>query len=592
MKKVFSVILSIVFLLSLFANLTVATETEDQITNIAPKGVAYSSSEKNSLWTPVDSVINGKYGGVNGEWQGWECAYPEVSLDQDTSCGFSGEFFGIDFRRQCYDIHEIKMNIGLHTLAGGQNATYTIQALVEGKWEQIVVLKDDQAVPTDSKYADYNAVMNDPEASNRVNATLHYILEEPISTNNIKITVSDYAKNYIGGDVLIFPFVYELELFGKKGYTPEIILPEGASYSTDVAWHSFPSASRGSNGTYPLLAIDGNDDTYWEIEDYKGGEYFTLMFDKEQDIGSVKMVLKNEAGQKIQAVALEYYNDGNWQKIENSNPTLQDVKEGYYGIEYKFLATLAKGIRVQFKRASNSLKLCSIEAHLADSKTYAFDKRFTDDQLVSASNGNIAIIGKPYASNSFTPYSDVNFINDGLVNKQWFTGKIDVPEYCGLTFDYPQKISKAVITAKSMYTYGIEAMSFEIQAFVNGEYVKVAKGKSYNKESGYTTTYTFDEVETTDIRVVVTEMGGAIPNIAELQLFNEDNTVLPMLDGIEKMVVQDSCINTDNSIIDNHICEKKISNSLVPVIIGISVVAIIAIVATVLVVIKKKNKEV
>ena len=97
MKRLFSVILSLVFLLSLTVNFVFAEEVENEITNIAPKGVAYSSSEKNSLWTPVESVINGKYGGVDGEWQGWECAYPEVSVGQDTSNGFSGEFFGINF---------------------------------------------------------------------------------------------------------------------------------------------------------------------------------------------------------------------------------------------------------------------------------------------------------------------------------------------------------------------------------------------------------------------------------------------------------------------------------------------------------------
>ena len=307
MKRFFSVILSLVFLLSLTVNFVFAEEVENPISNIAPKGTAYSSSEKNSLWTPVESVINGRYGGVNGEWQGWECAYPEVGVGQDTSNGFSGEYFGINFKSKCYDIYEIRMNIGLHTLAGGQNATYTIEALVDGMWKQVVVLKDDQAIPTDSeKYADYNAVMNDSSASTRVNATLYYTLEEPISTNNIRVTVSDYAKNYEGGDVLIFPFVYELELFGVQGYTPEIILPEGATFSTDVAWYSYPSASQSSNGTYPFLAIDGKNDTYWECVNYQGGEYFTLMFNKEYEISTVKMLLGTQSDNKLQATTLEY----------------------------------------------------------------------------------------------------------------------------------------------------------------------------------------------------------------------------------------------------------------------------------------------
>jgi len=594
MKKLFSIILTVVFLFSLMANFTyadeVAVEDENQITNIAPKGIAYSSSEKNSLWTPVDSVINGKYGGVDGEWQGWECAYPEVSVGQDTSMGFSGEYFGINFNSRFYEIHEIKMNIGLHTLSGGQNATYTFEALIDGKWEQFLVLKDDQAVPTDTKYADYNAVMNDPNASTRVNATLYHIFDEPVSTNNIKVTVSDYGKNYEGGDVLIFPFVYELELFGKKGFTPDLILPEGASYSTDVAWHSYPSASQGSNGTYPFLAIDGNDETYWEVVNYQGGEYFTLIFDKRYEINSVKMLLALNNGAKPQSTDLEYYLDDTWHTMDDTKAALKGDKEGFYWLEYKFTPMLADGIRVKFKKASDSLKLCSIEAHLNDAQTYAFDNRFTQNQLSGASNGNLAIIGKPYADVSFTPYSNVSFINDGLTDKLWFTGTIDVPAHCGLTFDFPQKISRAVITVKSMYTYGIEAMRFEIQALIDGEYVKVAEGKSYNEKTGYTTEYTFDEVETTDIRVVITEMGGAIPNVAELQLFNKDSTVLPMLNGIEKRILQDSCVNSDNSLIDNHICERN-TGYIVPLTISIGALAIVCAVI-ILVVKKKKNKEV
>ncbi|MBQ4510852.1 MAG: discoidin domain-containing protein [Clostridia bacterium] len=589
MKRVFSVILSLVFLLTFMANLSFAEEVENEITNIAPNGTAYCTSEKNSLWTPVDSVINGKYGGDDGEWQGWECAYPEVSPGQDTSMGFSGDYFGINFKKQCYDIYEIKMNIGLHTLAGGQNATYTIQALVDGLWQDVVVLKDDQAVPTSEKYADYNSVMNDPEASTRVNATLHYVLDAPVTTNNIRITVSDYAKNYVGGDVLIFPFVYELELFGIKGYTPEIILPEGASFTTDVAWYSYPSADRSSNGTYPFLAVDGNDDTYWEAQDFEGGKYFTLMFDKEYDIGSVNMILGTQSDKKLQPTVLEYYFDGTWQRVPGS-ATLKEAKSGCYGLEYVFEAVTAKGIRIKFRSATDSLKVYTIEAHLDGYKTYNFDHRFDKNQLNSASNGNIAIIGTPYASSDFTPYSDVKYINDGVKNdKLWFTGKIDVPEYCGITFNYPQKISKAVITVKSMYVYGIEAMRFEIQALIGEEYVKIAEGKSYNEKTGYTTEYTFDEIETTDIRVVITEMGGAIPNVAELELFNKESNALPMFSGMEKAAVENAPIINDTG--NEHICIKE-PNVLVPTLISVGVVAAIAIAVSVLVITKKKNKEV
>ena len=588
MKKIFSVILSLVFLLTLMANYAFADDTENQITNFAPKGVAYSSSEKNSLWTPVESVINGKYGGVDGEWQGWECAYPEVSVGQDTSNGFSGDYFGIDFKSRFYDIYEIKMNIGLHTLAGGQNATYTFEALIEGKWEQFVILKDDQAVPTDSeKYADYNAVMNDPNASTRVNATLYYTLEEPISTNNVRVTVSDYAKNYEGGDVLIFPFVYELEIFGKQGNTPDMILPEGAMFTTDVALHSYPSANQSSNGTYPFLAVDGRDDTYWECTNYEGGEYFTLMFDKNYEIGLIKMLLGTQSDNKIQATSLEYYLDGSWQVMSGATPTLKNAEAGFYGLDYEFESIVVGGIRVKFKRATDSLKLYSIEAHLYDAKTYAYENRFSIEQLASASHKNIAMIGKPYSSTSFAPYSNESYINDGLKNtlsKSWFTGTIDAPVYCGITFDYPHKINKVAVAVRDSRINGEEVMRFEIQALVNGEYVAITQGKSYDGD--YQTEYTFDEIETTDVRIVINEARGAIPNVKELEIYTSE--MLPMFAGIDLIDINDDAEH--DNLLENHVCVKAPISSIIPIVISIGAAFIVA--ALVFLLIYKKKKEV
>ncbi len=532
MKKVISLFLLMLLLLSNMTIIITAQETEqesNEITNISPLGTAYCTSEKNSLWTPAKSLIDGLYG--TQDWHGWECAYPEVAVGQDTSAGFSGEFCGIKFENDYYEISQIKMNIGLHTLCGGQNATYTIQALVDGKWQDIAVLKDEQAVPTSSKYADFDAVMADPEASHRVNADLNVTLSAPVTTNNVRVVISNYAKNYEGGDVLIFPFIYELELFGKKGVAPEIILPEGAEISTDVAWHAYPNAVQGSNGTYPFLAIDGNDDTYWEVENFKGGEYFTVLFDDEYEIGSVYMVLERPSDKQIQSTVLEYYMDGTWQAVENSNPRLRSAKEGYYALEYEFAATPARGIRVKFRRDCESLKLSTLEAHLKDSKTYAFDNRFSQAQIDSASNGNIAIIGKPYSSTSFDPYSADSYINDGLNegSKVWFTGNINIPEHCGITFDYSQKINKAIVSVRPSSIAGRESMKIEIQALVNGSYVTIAQGRSYDGD--YKTEYIFNEVETTDIRVVILEASGAIPNVMELELYS--SSIIPMFDGIE-----------------------------------------------------------
>ena len=578
MKKLFSVIISIVFLLSLFANLSFANEVENQISNIATQGIAYSSSEKNSLWTPAKTINDGV---SEGTWEGWECAYPTVQKGQDTSFGFSNEYCGIDFSTKFFEISEVKISLGIHRLLGGQNMKYELKALVEGDWKTVVTFRDSDTTPHDTeKYPTYEDIIVDETAGHRTLAHYYIELDRPIASNNFRLCISEFGKNYEGGDVQVFPYIYEIELYGIEVNAPEIILPEGATATTNIAWYSYPQASSSMKNHYPFLAIDEDESTYWSPLENDNNPSYTLVFDKEYAINKISLKANkiNKSNLSIKIMV-----DGAWIEIDaqpNDN------------LEYLFTPVKVTEVKLELLNGE-SIQLIALEAHLADLRTYYFDNRFESAQMSSASNGNIAIIGKPYASSSFTPYSDVNYINDGLKNdRQWFTGTVDVPEHCGLTFDFPQKISKAQITVKSMYVYGIEAMSFEIQALINGNYVKVAEGKSYNEKTGYTTTYTFDEVETTDIRIVITKMGGAIPNITELELFNKDNRVIPMFDGIEKTIVLDSCIDTENPIINDHICEENKPQVLVTIIIGISTTLIIATIIVISIVIRKKNKEV
>ena len=537
MKRILSVLLLVLFILPIFSAYAFAEETSEEIANISPLGTAYCTSEKNSLWTPAKSISDGLYG--TEDWHGWECKYPDVAVGQDTSAGFSGEFCGIKFDENYYRVEEIKMNIGLHTKAGGQNAKYTIQALVDGKWQDVAILMDDDATPTSDKYADYNAVMADPNAETRVNANLSVKLDTPVVTNNVRVVVSEYAKNYEGGDVLIFPFIYELEIYGVSAPAPDIILPEGAFISTNVAWYSYPSAKNSANGTYPFLAIDGNDETYWETLNFEGGEYFTLILDKEYEIGGIS-VLFERTNDKYQNTVLEYYYDGVWEKVPDAFPHIS-IEAETYAVRYEFPATLASGIRLKMRTDMDCVRINDFQVHLADSKTYVFDNRFTSEQLISASNGNLAIIGKPYSSTSFTPYSDESFIIDGMKGNSnlWFTGNLNVPEYCGVKFDYPQKISKAIVSVRVPNVVGREIMKFEIQALVNDTFVTVANGRSY-ANGVYETEYTFEQVETTDVRIVIKEANGAIPNLMELELFSNDNVNLPMFVGMEKVVVDEN----------------------------------------------------
>ena len=585
MKKILSIFLIALILVMQLSTLAFAEEVEQEIseiTNISPLGTPYCTSEKNSLWTPVKTIINGKYG--TEDWQGWECKYPVVEPNQDTSLGFSGEYCGISFDDEYYEISSIKLNIGLHTKIGGQNCTYTVKALIDGKWVDIATARDDMAIPTDSsKYADYNAVMADKNASHRVNANLTINLDEPVNTNNIRIVVSDYAKGYPGGDVLIFPYIYEVELYGKTGVKPDFVLPEGAVASTNIAWYSFPEAPSSSNGTCPFYAIDGKEDTSWQLQNSEKNTPFVLSFNEPQEIGSV-IVSIEKTDKTTQNASLEYFDGAEWKELVfRGSAELGD--ESAYKITFDFPSVVTSKIRITFKNKSALLQIYDIEAHLANTKTYSFNERFSKDQLKTASYGNIAMIGTPYASESFDPYSSVVYINDGnkADEKVWFSGTVDVPVYCGITFEKPQKIGNATVTVRTGDVVGRDIMHFEIQALIDGEFVKVADGKSY--DGNYQTKYSFDEIETTDVRIVFTKSGGAIPNLMELELFSGDKSALPMFNGLTPAEDTEPVLTPFGDNIEKN---NKISPwTYIPLIVAV----IIAIGNCIFLVIKSKKKE-
>ncbi len=584
MKKALSIVLIALILMLQLSTLVFAEKSNDiieEITNISPLGTPYCTSEKNSLWTPVKTIINGKYG--TEDWQGWECKYPTVEPDQDTSKGFSGEYCGIKFDDEYYLISEVKLNIGLHTKLGGQNCTYTIKALVDGKWIDVATARDDMAIPAETdKYTDYNAVMADKDASHRVNANLTIKLSEPVNTNNVRIVVSDYAKGYPGGDVLIFPYIYEVELYGITGEKPEFVLPEGAEFTTNIAWYSFPESPNSSNGTCPYYAIDGDDSTSWQLQDSEKGTPFTLTFSEPQEIGKVIVTIeKNDKA--TQNASLEYFDGNEWKELVFRGGA-EFGDDSTYKINFEFPSVITTKIRVIFKNKSSLLKVYNIEAHLANTKTYCFEERYTRAQLDTASYGNIAMIGTPYASVSFDPYSNVSYINDGEKTNErvWFSGTVDVPVYCGITFDSPQKIGKAAITARTGDVIGRDVMHFEIQALVDGEYVKLAEGKSF--DGNYRTKYEFNEVETTDIRVVFTQSGGAIPNIMELEVFSGNSEGLPMFRGLIPQLDEEP-VNTQEDDTDSN---KASPWMYIPLMVAVA----ICIGNCLVLVIKKKKKEV
>ncbi len=566
MKKGLSLLLSILILLSAMSTIAFAQETvegatdedvgEMGLTNIAlvENALPYASSEKNTLWTPAAALNDGKTS--DDTWQGWESGYPNIIFGSDTSAGFSGDYFGIKFlNSEYYEISEIYLNVGLHSAMGRQNPHYEIQCLVEGVWVKVAEFSDSDTTPIvkddegNFMYSSYEDAMERDTSYYHIGAEITLTLEQPVTTNNVRVVLSDYAKNYPGGDVLIFPYVYEIVLMGKRGVTPELELPEGAVVSTNIGYHSYPEASSSASFRYPYCAVDGNVSSYWAPKTKAAGESISLVFLKAEKLNRAVINFGKFQGASLTTAypfRIDALVGGEWIEV-GTGVSITDEMLGSLKIEENIIAeclfdeVTADALRLVFTEGfEKAPTVYEFEAHLSVDKTYFVEDRYDSYQIVSASKGNIAMLGTPYANRDFIPYSDVSYIIDGqkdIGSYVWFTGVIDMPSYCGIKFD-----KKQLIDAVALYFYvpeeeGIDIMSIQIQALIDGEYKTLITTKSYDKDMKYSPAFKFDPIETDDIRILYTAGNGTFANMKEIEIYSP-NGQAPMFEGLGQMEEQ------------------------------------------------------
>ena len=559
MKRIISALLSLMLLLSAMSTVIFADEeageaeggeVAEEITNIAlvENALPYASSEKNTLWTPAAALNDGKCS--KDTWQGWECGYPNIIYGSDTSAGFSGEYCGIKFlNKEYYEISEIYVNLGMHAAMGGQNPHYLVQCLVEGVWVTVAEFSDSDTTPivTDDdgnpKFSSYEEVMEKDTSFYHVGAEITLKLEQPVTTNNVRITLSNYAKNYPGGDVLIFPYIYEIVLMGKRGETPELELPEGAVVSTNIGYHSYPEASSSASFRYPYCAIDGDDTSYWSPKTRAEGEYLSLVLTEAKKINRAVVNFGKFQGAGVSAsysFKIEALLEDGWQEVASgvsiTDEMLETLKvEDSIIFECEFDEVETTALRIVFTEAfKKAPTVYELEAHMSTDKTYYVEDRYDVYQIVSASKGNVAMLGTPYANRDFIPYSDVNYIIDGqaeIGSYVWFTGVIDMPAYCGIKFEQKQLIDSVALYFYVPAEEGIDIMSIQIQALIDGEYKTLVTTKSYDKDLKYSPAFKFDPVETDDIRILYTAGNGTFANMKEIEIYSP-NGVAPLFEGL------------------------------------------------------------
>lgn len=532
MKKIISTLLAIIFLAS-FAAPTAFAEEEPvtELENVAIKGLGYCSSMKNSDWTPPSTINDG----VSNDWPGWEPAYPNVPPTMNTSEGFDGEYCGVKFlNNEYYEISKINVVLGLHAQYT-QNPTYTVKALVEGEWKEIATFKDEDAKPR--SYASYQDAMEKDTSNYHIRSDISIDLDTPVNTNNVRIIVDDFAKSYPGGDVLVFPYIYEVELIGKRGETPDITLPENAVFSQNAAYNSIPRATTSKELAYPFLAIDGKDTTAWKPGSLEAGQAITLELEKEYTVDKITLNFGNVTPAQIAGKAsfkIEAFVGGTWQKLADActyNETAASCVT-----EHQLASPIKTNqVRIVFEQALTvAPSLYEFEVNIVGERTYYLESKFSAFQKQSAAKGNLAILGTAYASENRAPYSEPSFINDGRILKNsnvWFSGLVTTPVNCGVKLDKTYTVNKVVVYCSEPAKIGKDVMHFNIVAKVNGEDKIIAQGRSYDaknivesSESRYTTVYTFPEgVVTDDIKIEFTRSSSTIPNVLELEIYSDNS---------------------------------------------------------------------
>jgi len=305
--------------------------------NIGLKGEAYCSSFKHYEWTPPHTAFNGE--DFDDDWHGWETQYPKVEYGTNTSAGFSGEYLGIKFtNREYYEINEIVFYMSLHNSSanpswGPQDTSYTVEALVEGVWVKIAEFKDSDSIPRD--YDSYESAMKNDKSNYHIPSFFTVVPDTVVTTNNIRISISDFAKNYNGDESLVFPYIYEVRVYGELGDIPDIELPEGAMLSTNATANSYPYASSSEMSQYPFLAIDGDVETGWMPSAKSAGQTLGVRFDKAYTIDDIYLNFADasfSAPFKVEALV-----NGAWKSVLTGNVSdcYAPLPEGVTSIEYE-----------------------------------------------------------------------------------------------------------------------------------------------------------------------------------------------------------------------------------------------------------------
>ncbi len=354
--------------------------------------------------------------------------------------------------------------------------------------------------------------------------------------SNGKVTITQKLAST--HDWWLVPLVQEVEIMGFQTVNkPKFDVPEGAEVVSDAALGGMAGATTSAFGQYPLLGNDRLSTTQWQAGDYDNQSYW-VDFDMEYKIKDVKFdfgsMSADFAGSDY-VFNVYVKKNGEWQLLfENqtakaTSELLTDDQRTKFAVE-----DVIGGVKIEF--TSSTLngepiepRITEVSAPIMDGKQCVFLSSYLDFFRASSSaQGNLACYGEAYCSSSFdySNVSDINFIIDGQVTDDafsWFANDFTKGTYCGVKLNDTEDITKIVLYFNDAIAggkYENHVMKFDVEALIDGEYVKIAEGTSYDKDTKKPiVSIEFEAVKTNDVRIVFQSSAMLFPYLKEFEVF-------------------------------------------------------------------------
>jgi len=362
-------------------------------------------------------------------------------------------------------------------------------------------------------------------------------LDEYKTNGKIKITQALASTH----DWWLVPLIQEVEIMGAKTVNrPKFDVPEGAEVVSDAALGGMAGATTSELSYYPLLGNDKQATTRWQASDYENQSYwidFTEAF-------RIKELRLNFGAMPADVVGSKYVYDvyvkvnGEWELIaEDKTATAVSDLLTDDQLDKTAIDKVIEGVKVTFTSSTLDGEnvaptITEVSAPISDGKQCIFLSGYLDFwRASSTAQGNLACYGEAYCSSSFdySNVSDINFIIDGQVSddsSSWFANDFAKGTYCGVKLKDTEDVTKVVLYFNDAITggkYDQHVMDIDVEALVDGKYVKVADGTSYDTVTKKPiVSIEFDAVRTNDIRIVYQSSAMVFPFLKELEVYAGD----------------------------------------------------------------------